>query len=281
MAGNGLSRREFLKLAGAASLALALPPGARALAAQTHADTRFINDISLGRIAAADNLSKVTFAFMSDTHVPFDDRGVMKTIVNECNARDLDMVVHGGDGVQMGNSHSFASFLKYVRGFKAPFFMAPGNHDTAFTDYKDLSEWTSRFGNPFFMFDTAHVRFILLNNSNFELDEPQWSFFEKALTTDRPAFVAMHRPVAGLNPWYDTPMKQSDRFRDMVRRLGPARVLNGHEHHYERYEADGTVYITSGGAGGRLNQDPTGGNFHHFMVLRVDGDRIEEEIVRV
>lgn len=281
MAGGGLTRREFLKLAGAASLMLALPSGARALAAQADASQKLINEVNQASLAAKDPSKKISFAFMADTHVPFDDRGVMKAIVKECNARDLDLVVHGGDGVQVGNSHSFTSFLKYVRAFKAPFFMAPGNHDTAFSDYADLSEWKSRFGVPFFTFDTAHVRFVLLNNANHELDDAQWPFLEQALATDRPAFIAMHRPAQGLNPVYNTPMRQSDRFRDMVRRLAPVRVLNGHEHHYGRYEADGTVYITSGGAGGRLNEDPSDGNFHHFMVLRIDGDRIEEEIVRV
>jgi predicted phosphodiesterase len=279
MAGNGISRREFLKLAGLASLALAAPPGLHAWAAD--APRKLINEIGLANIALKDDATSLSFAFMADTHVPFDDRGIMKKIVRECNARDLDLVLHGGDGVQVGNSHSFASFIKYVRDFKAPFIMAPGNHDTAFSDYADISEWQSRFGIPFFSFDAAHARFIMLNNGNYELGGEQWAFFEKAMQTDRPVFIAMHRPVDGLSKFYTTPMKQSDRFRDAVKRLGAARILNGHEHHYGRYEADGTVYITSGGAGGLLNDGGAENNFHHFMVLHVTGDAIEEEIVKV
>ena len=90
----------------------------------------------------------------------------------------------------------------------------------------------------------------------------------------------MHRPAKGLNEQYTTPMNDSERFRDLMRRSHVKRVLNGHEHHYGRYEADGIVYITSGGAGGRLN-DNTENNFHHFMHLRVHGNTIEEEIVKV
>ena len=276
-----MNRRNFLKLAGATGLAFALPPGIRAWAAEQAAASRqLVNEVGLARLASAECGRSLSFAFMSDTHVPFDDRGIMKKIVAECNARDLDMVLHGGDGVQVGNPNSFNSFLKYIRNFKAPFIMAPGNHDTAFSDYSDITEWTARFGVPFFHFDVAHARFLILNNANYDLGDEQWGFFEKALMTDRPVFIAMHRPVAGLNPEYTTPLKDSDRFRALVKKRGAVRIFNGHEHHYGRYKADGAVYITSGGAGGRLNTN-TSDNFHHFMHIRVDGDRIEEEIVKV
>ena len=273
-----ITRRGFLKIAGATTAAALASPYLDRLALAGDRPPR--NEYAISKIAVAPDATEFDFTFMADTHVPFDDAGIMKTIVRKVNEIGPDLVMHGGDGVQVGNSHNLSSFLRVISKFDAPFIMSPGNHDTAFDDYSNITEWTGLFGKPYYYFDVAHARFIMLNNANYDLGLKQWQFLEQALETDRIKFVIQHRPVEGVNSLYSTPMHDSEKFITMMTCKGVSHVMCGHEHHYAKYEIDDTVYLVSGGAGGRLN-DNTENNFHHFLHLQVRGDDVSFEIVRV
>lgn len=273
-----MDRRDFLKTLAAGAVVASLPRSVRALAAKAAAAPW--NPAALARIAVPPDANEIHFCFVGDTHVPFDDAGVVKKIIKKVNEIGPDIMLHGGDGVQVGNKENFSSFMRAIKKFDMPFIMAPGNHDTAFSDYADIREWTARFGDPYYYFDAGPARFVMLNNGNFDLGAAQWGFLEKALDTDRFKVVIQHRPAAGLNDKYTTPLHDSERFMALVRERGVRLVLCGHEHHYGRYEREGAVFIVSGGGGGRLN-DNVDGLFHHFMNLRIRDGKLIEEVVKV
>lgn len=273
-----MDRRDFLKTLAAGAVLASLPRSVHTLAAKAAAAPW--NPAAIARISVSPDAAEINFCFVGDTHVPFDDAGVVKKIIKKVNEIGPDIMLHGGDGVQVGNKENFNAFMRAIKKFDMPFIMAPGNHDTAFSDYSDLSEWIPRFGGPYYYFDAGPARFVMLNNGNFDLGTEQWAFFEKALDTDRFKVVVQHRPVAGLNDKYGTPMHDSERYMELVRRHGVRLVLCGHEHHYARYERDGAVFIVSGGGGGALNSSMDG-LFHHFMHLSIKDGQLIEEVVKV
>ncbi|MFA6449243.1 MAG: metallophosphoesterase [bacterium] len=265
-----LNRREFIKTAAAAGMAMTIPSfiTSKVLAFPTDESQWPLNDTMIRRLTEASLGDSFEFIFCADVHVPFDDRGTFQTIIKKANELGAAFVLFGGDCVQVGNTANYKIFLRELKKFKMPVICAIGNHDTSFEDYSDQREWKKRFGVPHFRFDAGGLRIIALNNANHFLLEEDYLFLEESLRTDLSKIVTMHRPVNYLNPLYETPMEdKTGRFRALVEKGGVTAVLTGHEHHYGFYEINGVKYIVSGGAGGRLN-DNTENNFHHFLLIK-------------
>jgi len=277
---DDLTRRDFLKAAMAAGVLLTIPaPLQRAFAATGVKQP--INDMMIARLAEKTITDPVTFIFCADLHIPFDDRGVFKTIIKRANELAVSFVLFGGDCVQVGNSANFNILVNLLKKFNMPVISAIGNHDTSFSDYKDEKEWTSRFGSSHFKFDAGPVRVIALDNAAFDMREEDYVFLEESLKTDLRKFVVMHRPTDYLIPEYTTPLNDKPgRFRKLVENGKVTAVLMGHEHHYGNYMVNGVRYIVSGGAGGKLNTN-TINNFHHFMIIKAGKDTFDYQVEKI
>lgn len=239
------------------------------------------NESAIAQIAPVPATDTLMFFFCSDFHIPFDDRGIVSAIAEKANNLLPSFVLTGGDNVQGGIPINFNLLKKTIERFKVPVIAAIGNHDTAFDDYKNQTEWKKRFGNTFFYFDVGPARFIFLNNADFELTDDQFSFLENSLKTNLRKFIIMHRPPNYLNPLYTTPMdKSSGQFRELIKSAKVTAILMGHEHHFGVYEVDGVKYIVSGGAGGMLNTK-TKNNYHHFIIGYVSPSEFKFEIVKL
>ncbi|MEW6200564.1 MAG: metallophosphoesterase [bacterium] len=264
---NNITRRQFLKLGIAAGALLCLPaPLSRTLAAE--GDEPLLNEIMIRRLLSSEISDPVEFIFCADIHIPFDDRGVFRTIIKRANELAVSFVLFGGDCVQVGNTANFRIFLNLLKKFNMPVICAIGNHDTAYDDYSNQKEWKKRFGATHFLFNVDGIRIIALNNADFAMPEEDYKFLEESLKTDLQKIIVMHRPANYLNPLYTTPMEDKiGRFRALVENGGVTAVLTGHEHHYGYYEINGVKYIVSGGAGGKLNTT-TENNYHHFLLIK-------------
>lgn len=263
---NRITRRRFIKSGVAAGLALSVPVSLEQLLAAASPGPRW-NELMIARLAETDFPDPFEFIFCADTHIPWDDRGVVKKIAGKANEMDVPFVIIGGDTVQVGNPNSFRSLRNMLKRFNMPVVCAIGNHDTAFDDYSNRVEWEKRFGSPDFSFDAGPVRFICLNNADFKMSEESYDFLEEFLKTDKRKIIVMHRPPNYLNPLYSTPLEDEEgRFRKLVEEGGVTAVLTGHEHHSGIYKVGGVQYIVSGGAGGQLNTK-TENNFHHIVHI--------------
>lgn len=265
---NGKSASMFAALAVLLCGAMFAGAGAAADSVKT------CNGPAVASIEHVPATGTLTFIFFSDMHIPFDDKGVVSKITKRANELKPAFVITGGDNVQVGNPANFSNLMPALKRFKVPIICAIGNHDTSFSDYADQNEWKKRFGPTYFYFDAGPARIIVLNNANFELGDEQFGFLENALKTDLRKIVVMHRPPDYLNPLYDTPMRDSKRFRELVESAGVTAVLMGHEHHFGDYKVGGVRYIVSGGAGGKLD-DKCENEFHNFIIVKISPDKFE------
>ncbi|HSJ74397.1 MAG TPA: metallophosphoesterase [Miltoncostaeaceae bacterium] len=123
-----------------------------------------------------------------------------------------------------------------------------GNHDVAGAD-------TARvLGSPrrYFAFAAGPARVVVLDGND-PTSSAQAAFLRDQLRAAREPvrIVAFHQPVytAGIHP----PAEDARRLWEPIMREGRVSlVLQGHNHAYERLEAGGITYITTGGGGAQL-----------------------------
>ncbi len=161
----------------------------------------------------------VRVALVSDTHCTRGTnedqtlhRGRLDKVIAAVNAAQVDLVLVAGDLTENGWPEEVGDFKQQVRGFKAPVWWVPGNHDignkrmpnkkpdahtvTAFR----VARYEMRFGRSYFARERAGIRVIGINSSlfgsGFRRERRMWQFLEKELArpADRPTIVFMHHP---------------------------------------------------------------------------------------
>ena len=146
------SRRDFLKTAGKAAAATALPFG-------------------LIEMSCADQIQSFTFAYISDSHIQHIkgtefvrnwDRGLIRAVA-EVNLLDPepDFVMFGGDLAQLGTKAELDHGAEMLSELKCDLRCVMGEHDY----YLDLGKYWSRlFGPHYYSFDHKGVHFVVLNS---------------------------------------------------------------------------------------------------------------------
>lgn len=204
--------------------------------------------------------------WISDTMFPN-----AKASADALAAANPDLILHGGDLQYMTNPvDTWSGFFHEISGLtaKAAMHTCIGNHEYESMDefevqYRRLFEGHGDMGSTidYSAFTFGGVRFLLLN-SEIELADPdspqhRWMLaeFERIKTSNlRFPVVAFHRP-------YFTFSKSSPDFatRDALHPIFQANnvplIFTGHNHCYERFEADGITYVMDGG-GGALSYAP-------------------------
>ncbi|RIK75698.1 MAG: metallophosphoesterase [Planctomycetota bacterium] len=186
---------------------------------------------------------------------------------------------------------------------RVAFFPVLGNHEQNAAHYYNYMSlpapeyyYTFHYGNAQF--------FMLDSNKRVDAFSEQYKWLEAQLAESRAAwkFVSYHHPAYSSDEddygdmWKGEPSANGDvRLRPLVTlydRYGVDVVWNGHIHSYERtwplsadkpVETGGTIYMITGGAGGRLE---TAGPIkpwfqnnvkhgHHYCIVAVNGRRLE------
>lgn len=119
-----------------------------------------------------------------------------------------------------------------------------GNHDVAGGDTATVLASPRRY----YAFSAGPARVVVLDGSD-PADDGQLDFLRRELraAAEPVRVVAFHQPLytAGIHP----PAAEARRLWGPILRRGATLVLQGHNHAYERLEADGVTYITTGGGG--------------------------------
>jgi tartrate-resistant acid phosphatase type 5 len=123
-----------------------------------------------------------------------------------------------------------------------------GNHDVA----EDGTATALASPRRYYSFAAGPARVVVLDGND-PSSPDQTAFLRRQLeaATEPVRIVAFHQPIytAGIHP----PAKDARRLWAPILRAGRVSlVLQGHNHAYERLEADGITYITSGGGGAPL-----------------------------
>lgn len=147
-----ISRRDFLKGAGALAAIGALP-------------------VSLVELAFADSAENFTFAYISDAHIQHIkgaefvrnwDRGLIRAVA-ETNllTPKPDFIMFGGDLAQLGSKPELDHGAEIMSALSGKVRYVMGEHDY----YLDLGKyWEQLFGPQYYSFDHKGVHFVVLNS---------------------------------------------------------------------------------------------------------------------
>lgn len=103
------------------------------------------------------------FAFLSDSHIGYDE---LLAIVEVVNARpELRLVLHGGDMTNLGLRQEFVWKLDILRRFRVPVLTVIGNHD-AISNGKQV--YSNMFGPYDYTFVHGGVCFVMYNANTLE-----------------------------------------------------------------------------------------------------------------
>lgn len=232
-------------------------------------------------------LISASFAY---SFVVFGDNQGNYRVLNDLLAKvkqekGLNFIVHTGDAVPYGEDAHYQKYRKIMAQLPVPYYQVMGNHDGVAGGWRRFPKY---FGAYYYSFDYQGDRFIFLNNAfkeSFDQAQFNWLKRELARTGARHIFVFMHKPAFDPSEIYrDHVMSGRAVTEELVRLFAKykvARVFAGHVHGYAKTERDGVVYSISGGGGAQLHLPPELGGFYHYLLIDVNGDRIDDKIRRV
>jgi len=198
-------------------------------------------------------------ALVSDTHTSHaaahEDqalyRGRLDRVIAAVNAAKVDLVLIAGDLTQDGKDEDFDDFVAQIKGFTAPVFCAPGNHDLGpkrIAGKQDgpsaerLARYERKVGLTYFARTQAGVRIIGLNSpilgSDSPLEQRMWSWLEHefAHPVPQPTIVFMHYPPFTKSPdepgggYWNIEPEPRRHLLALLHQAGARTVLTGHLH---------------------------------------------------
>lgn len=192
-------------------------------------------------------------------------------------AQQADIQLHGGDIQYQSNPFdTYNGMFQALSGAMqtAPMHFCVGNHE-----YERQNEFELFFERlfstrslPYHAFTYGGVRFILANSeAEFGPGTDQFKWLQSELEAAkkdpmiRYPVVAFHRPFFTFSKSAPS-LTTRDQFHPLFRDAGVPLVLTGHNHCYERFEADGVTYVVDGG-GGALSY-PTDKNKMKVLMQR-------------
>ncbi|HTL55502.1 MAG TPA: metallophosphoesterase [Candidatus Limnocylindrales bacterium] len=232
-----------------------------------------------------------TFAVLGDNRG--DDSGdqppafrqVLQAVDHAAPAFVLDSgdMIYGHTPDEARVRDQWRRYREAIMPLHAAMFHVPGNHDL--WDEPSARIYQELWGKTYYAFDFGNSRFIGLDTetANGRLGEEQLRWLEQQFDflTQTNVFVFLHRPLfpvdGGIGSSLDKFPAERDRAHALfVRNRKRIRgVFAGHEHLYNFQERDGVRYYISGGGGAPLYTAPELGGFHHFLLVRVQGDQVE------
>ena len=251
MHNSRMTRRNFLKSAGALAAAGCLP-------------------VSLVELAFADSRKNFTFAYISDSHIQHIkgtrfvrnwDRGLIRAVA-ETNmlVPKPDFVVFGGDLAQLGKKEELDHGAEMLAKLKYKVYCVLGEHDY----YLDLGKyWSELYGPHYYSWDHKGVHFITLNSIltydewTYErwptseqrmlemagLDNPNGSPFMvgkkqrdwlqkdlKEVKKDTPIVVFSHSPIQKIYKGWNFWTEDAEEVQALLKPFDDVTVVYGHVH---------------------------------------------------
>ncbi len=234
---TGISRRDFLKLAGVA--------GAGGVAWAVGVSIPGCSRQAGGPAGGAGGFN---FVQLSDTHWGFSDpainpdfAGTLKKAVAAVNALPVppDFIVFTGDLTHTTDDDKvrrerMAGFRRIIKDLKVQDIrFLPGEHDASLDEGAAFKEF---FGQTRYTFDHKGVHFIVLDNVSDPralLGDAQLQWLAEDLKkhgTDERIIVLTHRPLFDLAPDWDWSTRDGARAIELLSPYASAVVLYGHIH---------------------------------------------------
>jgi predicted phosphodiesterase len=202
------------------------------------------------------------------------------------NKIPVDFVLNTGDLTLSGKPSQFLVFKKEQKLIKYPLFAVVGNHEN-----RENEIFEKYVGKTEFAFADRNSYFIILDDSENELTDSQFEWFEKCLIEGQNyehIFVAMHKPA--FIPYFNSRLitlksgiKWAYRFRNLCTKYNVDMVFCGHYHMFKHEKIDGVDYIVTGGGGGTIHPEIPGydGGYFHYVRVLVDNDHVSYEVRKI
>lgn len=242
-----------------------------------------------------------SFAVFGDTQPASENGGqpdVFRSILKRMNDFNPAFAVSTGDRIYGSSSlaqvqaqyQDFTTLVKSI--LPCTVYQAIGNHEIQ-SNKTNEDFFAKEMGGPYYSFDRGDSHFIVLDSEYIgqaaRITGEQLEWLKQDLHKSRSArhkFVFLHRPLypvdGHMGECMDMYPKDRDALHSLFVRNRITAVFSGHEHLFNRQKRNGVTYIISGGGGGFVFPSIDGkGDYHHFVVVSIAGDKVEMTLVKI
>jgi 3',5'-cyclic AMP phosphodiesterase CpdA len=220
---------------------------------------------------------------------------VFKEMVGEIAKLKPAFVLHVGDFVPGSSDmtklkRQYWEFKKVMDTVGVPYYLALGNHDGGGKAAHQLFQ--ELFKKTYYSFDYRGSHFVVLDSTPageaHRIDDAQFAWLEKDLAATKGKadhiFVMAHDPLYPVDGHIGSSLDKYPEGRDklaaLFRKYGVV-YFCGHEHLFDHDVYHGVTQVITGGAGAGLYKSKKGtGDFHHFVVITVNGRSAKLSVVQ-
>ncbi len=219
-------------------------------------------------LTAPEDDRDITFLVYGDNRT---DRAAHASVVRAMAGEPSDFLVHTGDMVHNGARwDEWLDWLSIERPLlrDRPIFPAIGNHEIGVPGSDGPQRYARIFrvpsapgaGERYYTFRWGMARFFMLDaQDDFDSTERDWLDGVLGRADDEPGvkfrFAVMHHGPFSSGLHGDNEAARIARIPELLRKHKVDVLFSGHDHDYERGEADGLRYLVSGGGGAPLYRE--------------------------
>jgi hypothetical protein len=212
-------------------------------------------------------------------------------IARRMSAERFDFMLFLGDTAYMeGTARELqANFFNVYRDYMkfVPVYPAIGNHERLTRQGRPyLEAFVLPEPERFYSFDWGPIHFVSIDTTQRDIDQLTW--LEKDLSENKRRWTIVfghHAPYSNALRGAQVEIRRA--FANIFTRHKVDLVLNGHEHHYERFRIADVNYIVSGGGGGQLHkfggtsQALKQATVHHFLAFEVTDTKLVMRVIDI
>ncbi len=235
----------------------------------------------------SEQTNNFSFAVLSDSHVNPNtgaNSETFKYILGDINKNNYAFAIDVGDLVVGSATPAAPFFYDIIKDEKTPFLVAVGNHD--FEQDKG-AYFLGTFGNFYYSFSHGNSLFIVFNDASAGVrDADQMAWLESQLKRSyQHKFVFMHIPFYDPRPGINHDLSafpvEAKELSDLMEKYKPDDVFFGHIHANYDWTKNGVEYITTGGAGGGAVGNNPEHDFHNYIKVQVNGNKITKQVIKI
>jgi Icc-related predicted phosphoesterase len=200
---------------------------------------------------------------------------VAAAMADRSEETEVGAIITTGDNFYFDDVGPLMEPFAWAEDADIPFVVSWGNHDIETPERIEAVETTFAESRRWALHGWGQVDVIVLDSTQVDARH-QIAFLERAMeSSEDPTIVVFHHPPYSCGTHGGTGSIVEDwvsRFDDDV-----FLVLNGHEHNYQRFEAEDVAYVVTGGGGRFLtplaecsdDHPPqlVGAETHHFLTM--------------
>ncbi|MHB0998710.1 MAG: metallophosphoesterase family protein [Armatimonadota bacterium] len=219
-----------------------------------------------------------------------------KKMVKEMDEANPAFALNVGDAVY--GSSNFKKLMAQYKDYtdilqstlRAKMFLAIGNHEVQ--GFKaNQAFFTKELGGLYYSFDYGNSHFTVLNSeiigqtAKITGDQLAWLKTDLQKSKARHKFVFIHRPLYPVDghagKCIDQYPKERDSLHNLFVRNRVEIVFAGHEHLFNEQVKNHVRYIITGGGGAPTYPSVSRtGDFYHYLMVTVNGDKVEMKLMK-